>query len=113
LPRSTRIHTITRHVVVINRPAHLQITPRPSTVVAGSAPRFQVDLTDETGAVIADAPVKFLVIYDWPDTKDWDKKNYDRASRANLTKPGHRRFVASFANLADTLDVEVIPRARP
>ena len=110
LPRSTRIRTITRHVVVTNRLARLQIAPRPTSIRSGSDVKFEARLVDETGAAVIGAPVNFFVVYDWPDDKGWDRKRYDLAARADLKTPGHRRFIASFAGLADTLDLEVVPR---
>jgi hypothetical protein len=67
-------------------------------------------LIDENGAIVTGAPVNFLVIYDWPDTKAWGSKRYDLATRADLTTPGHRRFIAYFGKLADTLDTQIVPR---
>lgn len=113
LPRSTRVRAFTRHIVVTNRLARLQITPRPTTIRAGSSVKLQAQLLDEFGAILPDAPINFLVIYDWPDNKPWSGKRYDLATRVNLTTPGHRRFIASFAGLADTLDLEVVPSEAP
>lgn len=110
LPRSTHIRTIARHIVVTNRLTRLQITPRPMTIIAGSSFRPEAQLIDDTGTIVTDAPVNFLVIYDWPDNKDWGSKRYDLATRADLTTPGHRRFIAYFGKLADTLDTQVLPR---
>jgi hypothetical protein len=56
--------------------------------------------------------VDFLVFYDWPDDKPWGDKRYGHAEDADFRTPGHRRFIASFGRLADTLDLEVIPRRR-
>lgn len=113
LPRSTRVRAFTRHVVVTNRLARLQIVPRPTTIRAGSSVKLEAQLLDEFGAILPDAPINFLVIYDWPDNKSWGDKRYDLATRANLTTAGHRRFIAYFAGLADTLDLEVVPREAP
>lgn len=110
LPRSTPVRTIARHIVVTNRLTRLQITPRPTTIVAGSRFKPAVQLIDENGAIVADAPVNFLVIYDWPDNKEWGSKRYDLATRADLTTPGHRRFIAYFGKLADTLDIQIVQR---
>lgn len=110
LPRSTHTRTLARYIVVTNRLTRLQITPRPTTTVAGSPFKPEVQLIDETNAIVTDAPVNFLVIYDWPDNKDWSSKRYDLATRADLTTPGHRRFIAYFGKLADTLDTQVVPR---
>jgi hypothetical protein len=110
LPRSTRIRTIARHIVVTNRLVRIQITPRPTTITAGSPVKLEAQLIDETGVVVAGAPVNFLVIYDWPDNKDWGSKRYGLATRADLATPGHRRFIAYFANLADTLDLQIVSR---
>ena len=110
LPRSTPVRTIAHHIVVTNRLTRLQITPRPTTIVAGSRVKPAVQLIDENGAIVTDAPVNFFVIYDWPDNKDWGSKRYDLGTRADLTTPGHRRFIAYFGKLADTLDTQVIPR---
>jgi hypothetical protein len=46
-----------------------------------------------------------------PDKYGWDGKRYALATQVDLSTPGHRRFIARFANLADTLDVQVVPRA--
>ena len=110
LPRSTHIRTIARQVVVTNRLTRLQITPRATTIVAGSPFKPTVQLIDENGAIVADAPVNFFVIYDWPDNKDWGSKRYDIGTRADLTTPGHRRFIAYFGKLADTLDIQIVQR---
>jgi hypothetical protein len=96
---------------VTNRLSRIQITPRPTTIVAGSEVKFEAQLIDEKGAVIVGAPINFLVLYDWLQDKQWANRRYDLATRANLTTPGHRRFIAYFGNLADTLDLEVVPRA--
>jgi hypothetical protein len=50
------------------------------------------------------------VIYDWSDQFGWDGKRYGVATHVEVTTPGHRRFIARFANLADTLDVQVVRR---
>lgn len=113
LPRSTRITTLACRFVVTNRWARVQITPRPTTVVSGSEVKLEAQLIDENGAVIPGAPVNFLVIYDWVHDKRWSNQRYDLATRANLTAPGRRRFIAYFANFADTLDVDVVPRQTP
>jgi len=109
LPRSTRVHEFTRHIVVTNRLARIQITPRPTTIRAGSRVTLNAQLVDEFGAILPDAPINFVVIYDWPDNKSWSQKRYDLATRADLTTPGHRRFIANLRGLADTLDLEVVP----
>jgi len=113
LPRSTRIRAFTRHIVVTKRLARLQITPRPTTIRVGSPVKLEAQLLDESGVILLDAPINFLVIYDWPDNKSWGGKWSDPAVRENLTTPGHRRFIAYFAGLADTLDLEVVPREAP
>jgi hypothetical protein len=109
LPRSTRVRTLASHVVVTNRLARVQITPRPTTIVAGSKFELTAQAIDETGAVVAGAPVAFYVIYDTPDKYGWGGKRSDLAERTDLSTLGHRRFIAYFANFADTLDVQVVP----
>jgi hypothetical protein len=49
------------------------------------------------------------VIYDPPSKYGREGSGAD----ADLTTPGHRRFIAYFANFADTLDVQVVPRRAP
>jgi hypothetical protein len=110
LPRSTRVHMLTQHIAVTNRLVRVQITPRPATIVAGSKFELSAQAIDDAGAVVGDAPVNFYVIYDTPGKNG---KRYDLATRVELTKPGHRQFIASFANFADTLDVQVVPRGPP
>jgi hypothetical protein len=111
LPRSTRVHSLSRHIVVINRLARVQIAPRPATIIAGSKFEIVAQAVDETGGIVADAPIQFYVIYDSPvQYGGWDGKRYDLATRADLTTPGHRRFIARFDKFADTLDVQIIPR---
>jgi len=66
LPRSTRVHSLSRHIVVINRLARVQIAPRPATIVAGSKFEIVAQGVDETGGIVADAPIQFYVIYDSP-----------------------------------------------
>lgn len=110
LPRSTQIRTLARHIVVTRRLVRLQITPRPTTIIAGSPFQPEAQLIDDAGTIVTGAPVNFFVIYDWPDNKDWGSKRYDLATRANLTTPGHRRFIAYFGKLADTLDTQILPR---
>jgi hypothetical protein len=110
LPRSTRVHDLTQNVVVTNRLARVEITPRPSTIVAGSTFGLTARVIDETGTVVSGAPVNFYVIYDTPDEHGWDGKRYGLASDTDLRTPGHRRFIARFSKLADTLDAQVVPR---
>jgi hypothetical protein len=113
LPRSARTSTFVLNVIVIKRLAGVRITPRPTTIVAGSEPELKAQLIDEAGAVVNDVRVSFLVFYDWPDTKPWGEKRYGLAADADFKTTGHRRFIASFGKLADTLDLEVIPRGAP
>jgi hypothetical protein len=92
----------------------VEITPRPATIVAGSPIQLAARAIDETGAVVPGAHVNFYVIYDTPvQYGGWDGKRYDLAERADLTTPGHRRFIARFLTLADTLDLQVVPRTSP
>jgi hypothetical protein len=110
LPRSTRVRTLSRHIIVTNRLARVQITPRPTTIVAGSKFELVPRVIDVTGAIVIDAPVSFYVIYDTPDQFGWEGKRYGLAKNVDLTTPGRRRFIARFGNFADTLDVQVVPR---
>ena len=114
MPRSTRIRNLESHVIVTRRLARIAITPRPATIVAGSKMQLAAHVIDETGAVVREAPLHFFVIYDSPQQYGgWEGRRYEMAERADLTTPGHRRFIAYFRNLADTLDVQVVPRAAP
>ena len=114
LPRSTRVRTLSRNIVVTPRLARVEITPRPATIVAGSHVQFAARAIDETGAVVPGADVSLYVIYDTPvQYGGFDGKRYDLAERADLTTPGHRRFIARFLTFADTLDLQVVPRTAP
>ena len=111
LPRSRPVRTLTKQIVVTNRLARVEISPRPTTIVAGSAFPLTARAIDINGAAVAEVPVNFYVIYDIPEQYGWDGKRYGLAANADLTKPGRLRFIARFAKLADTLDVRVVPRS--
>ena len=109
LPRSQRASTLTRTYIVTRRLTRVEITPRPKEIAAGSKFTPIARLIDESGAVVAGAPIGFYVIYNPPGKYGPEGSAED----ADLTTPGHRRFIAYFANLADTLDVRVVPRGAP
>ena len=114
LPRSPRVRTLTRNVIVTNRLTGIRITPRPSEIVAGSKVALVARAIDDRGAAVQVAPVDFVVIYDTPDRYGCDGKKCDAAADVDLTTPGRRRFIARFKTFADTLDVRVVQRvARP
>lgn len=110
LPRSHPVRTLTRHIVVTNRVARIEIAPRPGKIVAGTRFKPVARVIDVNGAVVHGLPIDFYVIYDIPDPYGWEGKKYDLAGAADLTAPGKRRFIARFAGFADTLDVRVVPR---
>jgi hypothetical protein len=110
LPRSPRVHTLTRTVIVTNRLTGLRITPRPTEMAAGSRFGLVARVVDEYGAFVEGAPVEFFVIYDMPDQHGWEGKKYESAADVDLTTPGRRRFIARYKTFADTLDVRVVPR---
>ena len=113
LPRSPRVRTLTRHIVVTNRLARVAIAPRPREIVAGTKLQLAARAIDIKGGVAEGVPVEFFVIYDVPDQHGWDGKKFDRVADADLTTPGRVRFLARFATFADTLDVQVVPRKAP
>ena len=110
LPRSQRARTLTQTFIVTRRLTRVEIVPRPKEIVAGSRLKLTARVIDDRGAVVAGAPVGFYVIYDPPGKYGREGSADDNA---DLTTPGHRRFIAYFANFADTLDVQVVPRRTP
>ena len=110
LPRSQRARTLTRTITVINRLTRVGITPRPAEIVVGSKFELVARAIDENRAAVQGVPVGFYVVYDTPDRYGWEGKKYGHAADVDLTTPGRRRFIARFAELADTLDVQVVPR---
>jgi hypothetical protein len=106
LPRSPRARTITRHIIVTNRLARVEI-------VAGAKFKLVARAIDVNGGVAEGVPVEFYAVYDVPDQHGWEGKKYDLAADADLTTPGRVRFLARFSKFADTLDVQVVPRRAP
>ena len=86
---SPRARTLTRTCIVTRRLTQVEIAPRPKEIVAGSRLQLVARAIDESGAVVASAPVSFYVIYDPPGKYGRGPGRRQRRSHDSRPPPVH------------------------
>jgi hypothetical protein len=100
MPSLTPLDSIVEREVLITRPlATFTISPRPTSMVAGSPMTFTVRAVDRTGGTIEGLPV----------TLKWDTNGASVPAAVTFVQPGRHWVAASLGAYTDSLAIDVRP----